>query len=123
MPVYDVRTRRPLFTEELQRLCVQIRMTGLGLNDQPVIFYQQRSRPGSLPKRPRIAKAKSIDAPASDSHDDVLAAVRSLGLTATTSADVHGAVEHLFPGGAASVEQGQVIRQVFVFLNRHRAGG
>jgi len=121
LPVYDLRTRRPLFTEELQQLCVEIRQTGRGFNGQPVIFYSQRRQPSSQSKRTRNAKA-TAGIPAMDNLDGVLAAVRSLGLAAATAAQVEAAVKQLFPSGSTGVEQGQVIRQVFVFLNRQRAG-
>src|SRR4051794_1197172 len=74
-PVYDLRTRRPHYTEELQRLCVQIRETGLAANGQPVIFYQQR-RQYSRPKRTRNAKA-TASVPTSGLPNGVLLAVRS----------------------------------------------
>jgi hypothetical protein len=121
MPVYDLRSRRPLFTEELQRLCVEIRQTGRGFNGLPVIFYSQRRLPTSQPKRATNAKATPSASPPDD-LGGVLAAVRSLGLTAATAGQVESAVKQLFPGGTTSVEQGQVVRQVFVLLNRQRAG-
>ena len=120
MPVYDLRSRRPLVTEELQRLCVEIRTTGRGFNGQPVIFYSQRRQPTS---QKRVTNPKpTLSASAPDNLGGVLAAVRSLGLAAATSAQVEGAVKNLFPGGIAGVEPGQIIRQVFVLLNRQRAG-
>jgi len=120
-PVYDVRTRRPFFNEEMQRLCVEIRTTGRGFNGQSVIFYSRRAPAIRQSKRTRTA-TPAVTAPAPNNHDGVLAAVRSLGLAAATAAQVEAAVTQLFPGGTAGVVQGQIIRQVFVLLNRQRAG-
>ena len=120
MPVYDLRSRRPLYTEEQQRQCVEIKSTGRGFNGQAVIFYERR-KPVSQPKRAANGTL-TTSVPTTDKHEGVLAAVRSLGLAAATLAQVDGAVKNLFPGGIGGVDQGQVIRQVFISLTRQRAG-
>ena len=41
-PVYCIRTKRPLYPENLQQQCMDIRRTGIGYNGLPVIFYTTR---------------------------------------------------------------------------------
>ena len=41
-PVYCTRTRRPFYTLDLQQKCIDIRKTGIGYNQQPVVFYSER---------------------------------------------------------------------------------
>src|ERR1700709_258276 len=39
-PLYDLRTRRPIFSEELQRQALAVRTTGVGVDGSAVIFYR-----------------------------------------------------------------------------------
>ena len=41
-PVYCIRKKRPLYPENLQQQCMDIRRTGIGYNGVPVIFYTTR---------------------------------------------------------------------------------
>src|SRR5689334_21388511 len=45
MPVYDVNTRRPVYTEEQQRQCLDVRRRNCGVNGKPVLFYARRIDP------------------------------------------------------------------------------
>ena len=47
-PVYDVRTRRPHYTEEMQKVCMAVREKNVGVNGQVVLFYARR--PGQFKK-------------------------------------------------------------------------
>jgi hypothetical protein len=41
-PIYDIRTRRPYYTAELQEICKKIRQTNIGQNGLPILFYSPR---------------------------------------------------------------------------------
>ena len=41
-PVYDLKTRRPFYTEELQRVCLEVRRRNCGVDGKPVLFYARR---------------------------------------------------------------------------------
>lgn len=47
-PVYALRTRRPLYTAELAACCVEVRETGVGMDDRFVLFYEPRA-PRAMP--------------------------------------------------------------------------
>ena len=117
-PVYCVRTRRPIYVEDLQKVCLEVRHRNCGVNGRPVLFYSVRQSTPIPPKPPR----KPVTPKPREQHPEVLAAVRALGLTATTS-DVTQAVKHLYPNGLGSVGRPEVIRAVFLHLQRRDRAG
>jgi hypothetical protein len=117
-PVYDVRTRRPIYVEDLQKVCLEVRQRNCGVDGRPVLFY---AKGFSVPKpaKPRKAVTPKAKEP---QHPEVLAAVRALGLTATSD-EVTQAVKHLYPNGLGGVGHPQVIRAVFLHLQRRDRAG
>src|SRR5271166_3448958 len=55
-PVYDVSTRRPIYVQELQEVCLEVRRRNCGINGKPVLFYAHRL--GATPARPKASKPK-----------------------------------------------------------------
>ena len=45
MPVYDSVSGRPVYIQELQQVCLEVRRRSYGVNGQPVVFYARRARP------------------------------------------------------------------------------
>jgi hypothetical protein len=113
-PVYSVHTRRPIYVEDLQELCLEVRRRNCGVNGRPVLFYSARS---TAPVKPR-----KIVTPTKEQYPDVAAAVRALGLT-TTSDEVTKAVKSLYPNGLVGVGQPEVSRAVFLHLQRRDRAG
>jgi hypothetical protein len=114
-PVYSVSTRRPFFDEESQKICLEVRRRNCGIDGRPILFYARR---WSNPVKSVSATPKKRPVQREDPHADLVVAVRSLGLNSVTSVQVAEAVKELFPMGLAGVDQGEVIRSVFVFLMR-----
>ena len=50
-PVYDMRTRRPHYTAEMQTVCLAVRERNVGVNGRVVLFYARRP--------PSVTQAKS----------------------------------------------------------------
>ena len=49
-PLYDIVTKRPFYNQQLQDRCLQIRDTGIGINNQQILFYRRRKkRPPASP--------------------------------------------------------------------------
>ncbi len=79
-----------------------------------MLFY---ARQHSLtPKRKPVAKPKAP--PPDDALLDILEGVRALGLSMSTYAQVEAAVKSAFPQGTREASQGEVIRAVFLALQR-----
>lgn len=112
-PVHCVKTRRPIYVEELQEVCLEVRRRNFGVDGKPVLFYSRRIGSPALP----TAKVKSA-APKSKAPKVhvLLDSVRSLGLPHATSAEISTAVMALFPRGSDSVARGDLIRAVFLHL-------
>jgi hypothetical protein len=121
-PVYDVNTRRPLYVEEQQEVCLEVRRRNCGVDGKPVLFYARRVGVGAprastpAPKSASVSTATAKKAVARP--DPILESVRLLGLSMATAAQVQAAITELFPGGINSTDHGQVVREVFLRLKR-----
>jgi hypothetical protein len=89
-PVYSLRTRRPIYVEDLQKVCLEVRHRNCGVNGRPVLFYSARAT--------EPAKPRKVLTPTREQYPDVTTAVRALGLT-TTGDQVTQAIKHLYPNG------------------------
>jgi hypothetical protein len=116
-PVYDVVTGRPVYTEDMQTLCLSVRQRNFGIDGKPVLFYARRSGASvSMPKprRKPIATKKS-------EYAEIVESVRALGLTSVTAAQVEAAVSARYKNGLDGVEQGEIIRAIFLDLQRQNS--
>lgn len=114
-PLYDVATHRPIYDEELQKVCLAVRKRNCGVNNKPILFYARRV-PLTLPtSKPRKAKTT---APKIEQHPELVEALQALGLAGVTAAQVGAAVKEVFPQGTAGVDQAEVVRAVFLRLKR-----
>ena len=119
-PVYCVSTRRPMYVEELQTVCLEVRRRNCGVNGRPVLFYARGHRQptsAAKPARPAVAGPKVAAA-----HADLIDGLTALGLAATP-ARVGEAVAALYPGGVTGTDRGQVLRAVFLHLKRQNPAG
>ncbi|MGO8751856.1 MAG: helix-turn-helix transcriptional regulator [Thermoguttaceae bacterium] len=118
-PVYSLSNRRPIYVEELQEICLEVRRRNCGINGQPTLFYAKsnhpirQSKPTSKAKRQPTIKGR---------YEDVLDGLRALGLAAVSADQVEAAVKVIFPGGLDGVDRGQVIRAVFLRIKRQDTG-
>lgn len=110
-PVYDVATRRPFYDEEAQQKCLEVRQRNCGIDGKPILFYCRRS-PVSMPIR-----KKTMQVTKTKSSSDLLEGLRSLGLV-VAQAQVDAAVKQLFPKGIDGVDPGQVVRSIFIHLQK-----
>ena len=112
-PVYDVATRQPFYTEELQAVCLDVRRRNCGVDGRPVLFYARRPLAAPVPGR----KPRKIVA-VKDNHADLLDGLKGLGLAGVTAAQAAAAVKDLYPNGAPEAANGEVLRAVFLHLRR-----
>jgi hypothetical protein len=111
-PLRHESCKRPVFDLELQRKCMETRQTGIGHNGQPVLF--NRMRANGKPRKRRQSRS-GHGRPIHDEHADLIEALKSLGLTVANEA-VGRALSELYPNGALGIDQGEVIRSVFLHL-------
>lgn len=110
-PIQHPSSKRPMYDRGLQEKCLEIRETGIGMNGQPVLF-NRKPRKGSPPQRKKPQEQKA-------DHADLLDALKGLGLITTPQA-VNDALATLFPTGQAGLDQGDVIRKLFLHLQNKK---
>lgn len=112
-PERQAGTGRPVYTEAQQEVCLEVRRRNCGIDGKPVLFYARRL--GTAPARPKAAKPKL------EPKGDISALVdglNALGLATATAAQVRRVTEELYPQGTAGIDQGEVLRAVFLHLKR-----
>jgi hypothetical protein len=112
-PARHPSSKRPMYDRGLQEQCLEIRQTGIGMNGQPVLFNRRPRRAGQPGAQRKPAAGPQ------DHHAGLLDALKGLGLVTTAQA-VGEAVAALYPGGLAGLDQGDVIRKVFLHLQRKK---
>jgi hypothetical protein len=110
-PLYSLATKRPFFAADMQSEILAVRQTGIGTNGEYVLFYERRE--GIAEAKPQPIRRRSTE-----NH---LEALRSLGLSIISQAQVEGAMAKLFPGGISGIEEAAVIRTLYRHL-RHPGG-
>jgi hypothetical protein len=98
---------RPFYDEPTQEICLGVRRRNCGVNGQVVLFYARRQAGPTKPKKL---------SPAPCPHADLLDGLKALGLVSVTAADVVAAVKQLYPQGTAGIDEGVVIKAVFLRL-------
>jgi hypothetical protein len=108
-PVYDIRTHRPIYTQDLQDKCLTVKQTGIGSNGQYILFYSPRKNTGSAPK-------KSVQKKVSK-YQDIREALVQMGLDVSEE-QVSKAVADVFPDGIENRDQGFVLRELFRYFKK-----
>src|SRR5947209_14943338 len=88
-------TGRPVYTEELQEVCLEVRRRNCGIDGKPVLFYARRL--GTASTRPKASKPK-LEAKGKD-VSALVDGLNALGLTTATAAQIQRVTEDLFPKG------------------------
>src|SRR6516162_3136360 len=103
---------RPVYTEEQQQVCLEVRRKNRGVNGEPVLFYARRRaiQPAKHKKRADPLPAKNKDIAS------LLDGLNALGLTTATAAQVLKVTEELFPQGTKGLDQAEVLRVVFLHV-------
>jgi hypothetical protein len=122
-PCYDPRTKRPIYTKNLQRQCLDIKRTNVGIEGQFIIFYQRRS---ADERSPAISRSRRLTTAASapggpQRHTQLIAQLASLGLPGVTDAQVDTGFQVCFPSGHDGVDEGEVLRTLWRYLRQASA--
>lgn len=114
-PHYDVTTRRPLYVEEQQEVCLEVRRRNCGVDGKPVLFYTRRVGVGA----PRASTPRTTSKPRSTKpqEDLLLQSIRKFkGMEFVTPGDIQAAVAGVYPSGVAGIDEGVVFGEVFRWL-------
>lgn len=114
-PIYDIRTRRPLFDADLQRAAIAVRTTGVGVDGSAVFFYRRNRRePSQVPvvRRDRFPRSPSARRQTSR-YDGLIGSLQALGVSQANEQSVAAAVSECFPNGLEGQDESEVIRTIF----------
>lgn len=114
-PMQHPSSKRPMYDRQLQDRCLEIRRTGIGANGIPVLFNRKPKKADvAKPKADRLARHEPDPA-----IESLMDALKGLGLTPTPQV-VREVVAALYPTGIAGLDQGDVIRKTFLYLQGNR---
>lgn len=97
---------RPVFDQDLTQQCVEVVKTRVGINGEPVLFN----------RKPVQETAKRRSASVKGKHEDLIAALASLGLSASVE-QVTTAIAKL-PNAGADLAEPALIKAVFLHLKK-----
>lgn len=99
-------SNRPVFDQEQVQQCFDVVQTRIGVNGEPILF-NRKPVPEPSKKRPASVKGK---------HDDLIAALASLGLSASVE-QVAAAIATL-PNNGAGMDESALLKAVFLHLKK-----
>lgn len=111
-PIYLIRTRRPVYTTELQEACLEARRRGLGaVNGQPVIFYERLPKARATPKPSRRKGGAAATVPPPVAR--LIEGLKQLGISDPKPSAVNTALAEAYPDGVGETESGAVLATVY----------
>lgn len=113
-PLYDITSHRPLYTEELQHVCLEVRRRNFGINGKAVLFYSKRT--STAPTTQKVVKTEK-----SKVRPEILDGLEALGLTVSAT-QVAEATKMVFPTGTDNIDQAEIVRAIFIHLKRKNSG-
>ena len=116
----DTASNRPCYFEEKQRQILEARRRNCGVDGKPLLFYSRRIDAGQkrTPARPTVGKVKEVV----KKYTDLIDGLAALNITATIT-QVEPLLKELYPNGTDSIDPGEVIRAVFLRIQRQNPGG
>lgn len=115
----DASTKRPCYLAEKQRQILEARRRNCGVDGKPILFYCRRNDAGQPRTAPRPDSGKSKVVV--KKYADLIDGLAALNVTVTV-AQVEPLVKELFPSGTDGVDPGEVIRAVFLRIQRENPG-
>jgi hypothetical protein len=123
-PIFCVRSKRPMFSAEMQMQALQVRQSGIGIDGRPIIFYRRRATPtppSSSSGTPRNPRRRASAAAPARRHVDLIAGLQGLGITQADEASVTAALSELFPNGTEGQQESDILRTIFRHFRRKQS--
>ena len=99
-------SNRPVFDQTLTQQCVEVVRSRVGINGEPILFNR---KPAQEPSKKRVTTGPK-------KHEDLIAALGSLGLSVSVE-QVAAAIATL-PNGGADMDEPALIKAVFLILKK-----
>ena len=116
-PVYDLKTRRPYFTDHQQRICVDVRRKNIGINGQPILFY---ARKALFAKKMKSSPRSSNKNKQPSRWNGILEGLKSLGLGGIKSEQIEAIIRSNYPSGTSDIDEGELLRTCYRNLRQKK---
>jgi hypothetical protein len=117
-PIYDIRTRRPMFNSELIHQARTVRQTGIGIDGSAVIFYRRERSPAVAPSPTSARARRRTPTPQVNRYPELVGNLQGLGVSQADERSVAEAVAVCFPNGLDGQQESDVIRVIFRHFRR-----
>jgi len=114
-PIYNVETRRPFYTRSMAQTNMECKRKNQGVNGKICMFYSSRSSTATPVKKSRNKKNMKSKSTTSD-HEQIKSDLESLGLKDVSSSQIKQVIKEIFPNGTAGVDDGDIVRQVYLSI-------
>ena len=115
-PLYSLRTHRPFYDLKLQEQCIEVKATGIGANNLPIIFYSPRNK-NNVNTKP--VKKKQVQ----NNYTDFGDTLKQMGVVASVE-EVSDSLNKLYPGGVdEEADKGVIIRNLFKYFKGNSQNG
>jgi hypothetical protein len=110
-PLYLQSNKRPYYTASMAEDNLLVRQSGIGVNNQYVIFYErQPTGTNAEGKKPKA------------NHSSLVDGLKALGLKTVTPEQVEAAVAACSPNGTSGQDENMILTMVFRHLRRSGVG-
>ena len=116
-PIYSPENKRPYFTAEIARKNLQVKKNNVGVNGKICLFYSSRND-SSLPVHKKKLGKNNLQNNLTQTLREGLCA---LGLNNISYDQIESALKTSFPQGVAGIEEGEILRQVFLSIKRQNS--
>ncbi len=117
-PVYSIHSRRPYYTDEQQRVCLEVRRRNLGINGRAVLFYARRKAPFKNRSTRKSGRGSNPATKNRGRWDSIVDGLKSLGMDGVTSAQIDPIIRLSYPMGTDGIDEGDLLRTCFRKLRR-----
>ena len=112
-PVFDIHTRRPFFTRQLQDICLEIRSSGIAYDDTYILFNASQHRLDSSQNK-QISKTNKQPVAQNSKIIEVSETLRQMGIQNCTYSDVEVAIKRLHPTESVeTIDTGILVGELF----------
>jgi len=118
MPLYLIATKRPFFDERLRDECLEVRRTGLGINNQPILFYPRRVGPPTTRSSKSSLRGKKKTPATNPRVLRLIELLKGLGVESLSPQSVTAVLSDCFPNGADDKADHELVGPVYRHLRQ-----
>lgn len=118
MPLYLIATKRPFFDERLRDECLMVRRTGLGTNNQPILFYPRRAGPPTNLSGKSSLRGKKKSPTINPRVLRLIELLKGLGVENPLPQSVAMALSDCFPDGVDGMPDHELVGAVYRDLRK-----